>query len=410
MIKNVDSSSSSSSSSSKRWIIGFNYDDTAPGFGDLSRQQLDLVSPDIPVLLYHSSLHRAYFNSAAMRCAPDLLFDGMDDPSGGHFRRLPDGKTLNGIAEETALGMIRKLAPSSRSVAHDLVNAALHAARQGVTTLYDLWSWDAVVASFYDAQQIHASAKRPPFPIRLGFYLGAPGSSADPSTMVANPWLGFLGYKFCVDGSIQLRTAALTREYHDRAGWFGEFRDHLTSRALMLEYHRRGFQLAVHNNGDAALDWTLAVLREGLDAFPRDARHRIEHAQTARRDQLKVMAELGVLANFFINHMYYYGDRHARLFLGPDRAACMDPLRSALKLGVGFALHNDSPVTPLNPLFSLWVAAARMSREGMLLGGHETISVHHALRAYTIDAAYQGFEYVHFYYCLFYYCYLFIYY
>ena len=112
----------------------------------------------------------------------------------------------------------------------------------------------------------------------------------------------------------------------------------------------------------------------------------------ASEEQLDRIARLGLCPSFFIKHVYYWGDRHRRLFLGPGRAERIDPLRSAQRRGIRFALHSDCPVTPLDPLFGIWAAVNRITREGDVLGPEQRIDVESALRAYTIDAAYLGHE------------------
>lgn len=101
---------------------------------------------------------------------------------------------------------------------------------------------------------------------------------------------------------------------------------------------------------------------------------------------------MGVGASFFVQHTYYWGDRHKNIFLGEKRASRIDPLASALKRGIKFSLHSDCPVTPVNPLFGIWAGVNRQTRDGIILGPEQCISPLAALRAFTIDAAYLGFD------------------
>jgi predicted amidohydrolase YtcJ len=97
-----------------------------------------------------------------------------------------------------------------------------------------------------------------------------------------------------------------------------------------------------------------------------------------------------VLPSFFINHVYTYGDQHRDIFLGPERAANIDPLAWAEERNLPFGLHSDAPVTEPNPLRSIWTCATRKTQSGKVLGAHQRISVLSALRAYTIGNAYLG--------------------
>ena len=119
---------------------------------------------------------------------------------------------------------------------------------------------------------------------------------------------------------------------------------------------------------------------------------RIEHCQTAREDQLERMARLGVMASVFANHIWYWGDRHRDRFLGPERGSRIDPLASFSDHGIVHALHCDMPVTPLNPLFTIWTAVNRITRDGKLLGPEQRARVADAVAGYTSAAAILNME------------------
>jgi predicted amidohydrolase YtcJ len=101
---------------------------------------------------------------------------------------------------------------------------------------------------------------------------------------------------------------------------------------------------------------------------------------------------MGIAVSFFAPHVWYWGDRHRELFLGPERASRIDPLASALDRGIRFGLHNDSPVTPISPLLSVGTAVSRLTSGGQILGSEQAITVDQALRSMTIDSAYLAFE------------------
>ena len=104
------------------------------------------------------------------------------------------------------------------------------------------------------------------------------------------------------------------------------------------------------------------------------------------------MKELGITPSFFVGHVYYWGDRHRDIFLGDERASRISPLASALRNGLRFTVHNDTPVTPVNPLLLVWCSVNRLTREEKVLGPDQRIGTYEALRAVTIDAAWQNFE------------------
>ncbi len=115
-------------------------------------------------------------------------------------------------------------------------------------------------------------------------------------------------------------------------------------------------------------------------------------AQTVSEDQLDRMRALGIIPSFFATHCFYWGDRHVASALGRERAHRISPARSAQRRGMRFSLHNDSPVVSPNVLFLIWNAVTRMSRGGEVIGPDQRLTPAEALRAVTIDAAYQCFE------------------
>jgi predicted amidohydrolase YtcJ len=204
-----------------------------------------------------------------------------------------------------------------------------------------------------------------------------------------------LTVKMVHDGSIQGFTGYLSKAYHtvynnDPAyrGYPRESREELIERVKAL--NRAGYQIAIHANGDEAIEDVIVAYREALKEMPRqDHRWRIEHAQMTREDQLDAIKELGVSPSFFVSHTYYWGDQHRDIFQGPERAAHISALASARKRGIRFSIHLDSAVTPMRPLQAVWSAVNRITRSGKVLGPDQRIAPIDALRAVTIDAAWQ---------------------
>ena len=161
----------------------------------------------------------------------------------------------------------------------------------------------------------------------------------------------------------------------------------------VLQRHKEGWQIAIHGNGDAAIEENINAIEAAQKAYPRnDARHVIVHCQTAREDQLDRMQRLGIIPSFFATHTFFWGDRHRDLFLGPHRAERVDPCNSAYTRGMSFTCHNDPMVTPINPLLSIWSAANRMTSSGQVLGRNQCVPVLEAVRSVTTHAAFQAFE------------------
>ena len=115
------------------------------------------------------------------------------------------------------------------------------------------------------------------------------------------------------------------------------------------------------------------------------------HAQLVRPDQLQQMAQLHILASFFVAHTYYWGDTHIQNF-GLARSQSISPVQSAIQNGVIYTFHQDTPVLPPDMLDTIGCAMARTTRNGTVLGASERVSAYEALKAITINAAYQYHE------------------
>ena len=204
--------------------------------------------------------------------------------------------------------------------------------------------------------------------------------------------------KIIADGSIQGFTGYLSLPYYtpyhgdERYGGYpAVLRDALFAQVEAL--HRAGYQIAIHGNGDESIEDILDAFEAAQKAHPvDDPRMILIHAQMAREDQVARMKDLGVTPSFFTAHTWYWGDRHRDIFIGPDRAAVISPSKWAQDYGVRFSSHLDTPVTPMEPLQAVWSLVHRQTYGGDVLGPEQRIGVMDALRAVTIDAAWQVFQ------------------
>jgi predicted amidohydrolase YtcJ len=191
---------------------------------------------------------------------------------------------------------------------------------------------------------------------------------------------------------------ALTKEAGTDDGPGAGFRGYTTMTQEQVEHWLRrcddnGIQIQAHTNGDAATDMLLEAVQKIRAEKPRpDLRTTIVHAQMMRGDQLDVAARHGLTPSFFPVHVYFWGDRHRDLFIGPERTARMNPARSARDRGLKFTLHHDAPIAGISMLKVAWAAVNRVTTSGKELGPDERITPFEALRAITADAAWQNFE------------------
>lgn len=377
------------------WLIGFGYDDTMlDEMRHFTGAELDSVSTTRPVLAMHISAHMAVVNSVVLERFG--ITADTPDPPGGEIRKDPQTGEPTGLLLETASRPIQMAAldmPPLQQIALVQSAAELYAA-QGFTTVQN------GLANLKQIKGISAGSKVGLIPQRVVFWpdeeLGLASAKGESDLgQYANDRVHIGATKLVGDGSIQGYTGFLSEPYFKPGEHPADYRgypniDADTLGAHVKELHCAGQQVAVHENGDAGIDLFLDAWERALDACPtEDARPILVHAQMSRPDQLERMKKLGVTPSFFSAHVYYWGDRHRDLFLGPERAARINPAASALALGLPFTTHLDTPIVPIDSMLQLWTPVARETSSGQTLGPEERISAEHALRAMTSDAAWQ---------------------
>ena len=197
------------------------------------------------------------------------------------------------------------------------------------------------------------------------------------------------GVKIVLDGSIQGFTGRLRPPGYFRTGANGIWnRPPEEVRRIVAGLHAAGLQVVAHCNGDQAAEVFIDAVAAAQNEHPRfDHRHFMVHGQMLDEPLLRRMVALGMGATLFSNHMHYWGDFHRDQTVGPFRAAAMNPAATALRLGVTVAGHSDTPVSPIDPLLTMWCAVNRLTSTGRVLGGPERVSPYEALRMMTVNAA-----------------------
>lgn len=373
------------------WIQGWGYDQTLLKEGrHPTRTDLDKASTDHPMIITHASGHLSVANSQALALAG--VTRKTAQPKGAVIVRDPQTGEPNGVLEETDAGIGALIPPLTDEKRQEAFKYAVQEyVRAGVTT--------ATITGYLGKYEDYERARHAgllPFRVFAMPMVQLATAPATPAAMKGDDLLKTgLAVKIVHDGSIQGYTGYLTKPYHvafhgdtSYRGYPRESREELVE--LVKKLNRAGYQIAIHANGDAAIDDVIEAYRAALKDFPRaDVRFRIEHAQMAREDQLDAMKELGITPSFFVSHTYYWGDQHRDIFMGSERAAHISPLASAIKRGLRFSIHLDTPVTPMSPLQAVWSAVNRLTRSGQVLGPEQRITPLEALRAVTIDAAWQ---------------------
>ncbi|MEP0710137.1 MAG: amidohydrolase [Parvibaculum sp.] len=380
------------------WLLGAMYDDSLLAEKRaVTCADLDEVSTEQPILVYHASLHVAVVNSYAL----SLLGIGADtpDPQGGVIRRWPGTREPNGILEEGALSLVMpRLPQASLDELLDLLDAVQDRyAAWGITTAQD----GATRRPDYDLLSLAAARDRLKIDVVAYPFFTHIDDLAKGDVEMKRDYNGFKvsGIKLMLDGSPQAKTAWLTKPYEVvPPGFEPDYRgyrivDDESAAAMVDDAFSRGWQVYAHCNGDAAADQFIAAIEKATEKHGlSDRRSTVIHAQTLREDQLDLMQRLGVMPSFFVTHTFYWGDWHRDSVLGPERASRISPVRSTIARGMRYTLHNDSPVVPSDCRMLLWSAVNRETRSGKVLGEDQRVSALDALRGITIDAAYQHFE------------------
>ncbi|MEX2470283.1 MAG: amidohydrolase [Pseudohongiellaceae bacterium] len=353
---------------------------------------LDDVVPDRPVWLTRVDGHAGWANSAAMELA------GIDartrDPNGGQIIRDEDGRAT-GVFVDNAMDLITQHIPplSAEEIDYALATAMTGLAGYGLTSVHDAGAGSAVIQAY---KRLVAAG---PLPIRVNVMIAAGDENYElllgqGHYRSADDTLTINSVKIAADGALGSRGAALIDDYSDMPGHRGL----LLLDDERLEYFMRaamnaGFQVNTHAIGDDAnrivLDNYEALIRE---TGSRALRHRVEHAQVLRFEDILRFSELGVIASMQATHAT--SDKNmAQDRLGEVRIQGAYAWRKLLEAGAIIANGSDFPVESPNPFWGLHAAVTRQDQSNEPPGGwfpEEQMTLEEAFASFTVDAAYAG--------------------
>lgn len=372
-------------------LVGWGFDPIFLTSERLSKKHLDKISPTRPIAIIFSNFHLMCVNSAALEL---VGFDQTTNAEG--VIKGTDGLPTGELQEMAAMfPVMRRLGIDFRGLSQKEQSIRAYAdvsRRAGVTTVTDLYSQ----MEEDDVAAMLRVTGADDYPLRIVPAIAAseaPGVVAAKAEALAKRSTDKLrlgAVKLMTDGSIQGWTARVKSP-----GYVGGQPNGIwntppeTIFQLVEELHGRGIQMHIHVNGDEAAEVSLNAIEAALKKHPWTGhRHVLQHCQMMGRDLYTRAADMGVCCNVFANHIYYFGDQHAALTLGNDRAERMDATRTAIDSGVNVAIHSDAPVTPMAPLFTAWCAVNRQTMSGRTLGAAQCIDVEEALFAITMGAAY----------------------
>ena len=376
------------------WVMGLGYDDSLLAEKrHPTKDDLDEVSTEHPIYLIHVSAHLGAANSLGLKLAN--INSKTQDPPGGKIRRYVNSLEPNGVFEETAAYPLQQLAMSSYKDPIGSVKKAMQIyARNGITTVQDGASSPETIAL------IQAADARGMINLDvISFPVGQNGLDQNLDSINFGEYEGRLkigGIKLILDGSPQGKTAYLTKPYykppHSELDSYTGYPliPQLEVSKWVKRYADLNIPIMAHANGDAAADMLIKAVESAR--IGTDHRTVMIHAQTVREDQLDNIKSLGIVPSFFSTHTFYWGDWHRDSVFGLDRASRISPTKSALDRNIPYTVHNDAPVVPPDMIRLLWSTTNRLTRSGKTLGLEQRISTYEALKAMTVNGAYQHFE------------------
>jgi len=363
-----------------RWIVGNGWNETR--FAEKvypSRYDLDAVSPDNPVVLYHECGRVCVVNSKALEIAK--VTKETEVPPGGEIQKDSHTSEVTGILRESATDLVWKAIPEpteyeileSTSLAFEQVVAA------GITTVH----W--IVASLEEALIVQKLDAQNRLPLRI--HVIVPAKDLDrvdelnfDSTKIDKQ----LGVKVFVDGSLAARTAALSEPYMDDNTTTGELlysEEELDK--VVVKAHKANLQLVMHAMGDKGIEMALDAVEKVLTKVPRqDHCYRIEHASVLTPDLIKRIKKMGMTISVQPKCVITeFTDWSAIERLGNKRARWLYPLKTLINNGIRVVGGSDCPMEPLSPLAGIQAAVERQYFP------EEQITATEALRMYTVDTA-----------------------
>lgn len=379
------------------WLIGMGYDETSLVEGrHPTKDDLDKVSLEKPIVCVHFSGHICVANSKALEAFG--YYKGCPEVEGGIIRRVGNSDEPNGVLEETAFQSVaftKAGFPTPEKMAKAIIETEKMYASFGYTTASEISCLTSNVNILLEManKQMHIMDV-------VAHCLNLDDISRIGCNRNYVNHFRINGAKLVLDGSPQAKTAWLSQPYYkvpkdkdESYCGYPSVNDEDLYEWLCICI-QNGWSVHLHCNGDAASEQFIRVYekvwREA--GCPSDRRPVMIHCQTVRDDQLDRMKQLGILATFFIGHVYYWGDLHYESVLGPVRANRISPIRSAVQKNINYTIHQDSPITEPNMMLSIHTAVNRQTSGGRILGLEQCVSVKEALRAATINAAFQYFE------------------
>ncbi len=373
---------------------------------------LDAVSPENPVWLTHTTGHYGVANSAALKLAG--ITRDTKDPNAGTIDRDSAGNPT-GVLKESAMGLVTRRIPryTHEQQRNGLLRIIQDFDKEGMTAakypsigqsqwdllkeVLDMGKLDVRITAIWMGGRTLESARQTRDKLLA---LPRPPQSLGDGRLLSG------GVKLYIDGSGGARTAWMYQDWNkdfkdiDKGNVGYPTTDPEVYRAQVKLLHDAGLHISTHAIGDRAIDWVVDSYAEALKEKPtRGLRHGIIHCNIPTDHAIEAMAAMqkqydAGYPEAQAPFLWWIGDTYAGN-LGPERSLRLEPFATYLKKGMIWAGGSDYNVTPFAARYGLWASVVRKPLRGAYgaqpFGTAESVSVHAALRSYTIWAARQLF-------------------
>jgi predicted amidohydrolase YtcJ len=366
-----------------------------------SKELIDIVSPDNPVILSRADGHSILVNSYVLKASG--ITKDTPDPFGGEIQRNPVTHEPTGILKENAEGLVktgekkpeRTSAEESERTWNGYLLALKEAAEYGVTSVQvpgsgDFEAYEKLKNDGLLSCRIDIGKELTGDTAKLREYLGIARKYPRDGN-----WIRFGYLKAFIDGTIGSGTALMFEPFNDNPATSGlAMMPYDEFEKMVITADKYGFQIGVHSIGDKGNNWTLNAFEKALQVNGRrDSRHRDEHAQTLRLTDIPRFAQLGVIPSMQPTHCIS-DKKFCEKRIGSERAKGAYAWKSLADAGAALAFGTDYQVEPLNPMEGLYAAVTRKDRLGESGNGWfpgQKIKMVDAIRYYTLGSAYAQF-------------------